>query len=196
MTWWLAAVVALGAAGCTADPPGPPPPAGPWALRALPALEDDPGQREYVGTGFAPVHGRTLGGADIAGTKLVIMVGDDTCTVTVDPRPGASSPAGPSGEVPGSFGYGAARPHSTDRGPTNPAYARPFPGDTLVGPYTVGAGNARPDFDYITVGCGEDGLAVKVEGVPADAGVRLAPGGLRSRREGTDLYLTVGRVRD
>ncbi|GLW74500.1 hypothetical protein Kpho02_67980 [Kitasatospora phosalacinea] len=186
--WASAAALAAAAlaAACTAQPSShkstQPAPTGSWALQSVKPAVVDPELQSQIDALPAASGSRILGVADIAGSRLVIAVRGDTCqalTLSVTGHAGT----GPSA-------ISAPRPNVADAAPKA---HKEFPGNLLAGPYTQVSGVAEPYFQYVTMGCSENEIAVRLEGFDPNEGVSLKGDGARSWVEGKYLYVTIGR---
>ncbi|GLW59509.1 hypothetical protein Kpho01_75190 [Kitasatospora phosalacinea] len=181
-----AAVVAAAlAAACTAQPPphknAQPYPTEPWALQLVKPATVDPELQAELDK-FPPTStSRILGVAKIAGSRLVIAVQGNTCQALTLSSATGSNDFSPSV-------IGVSRPASTDS--TIQGHAD-FPGNLLAGPYAKSGGIATPYFQYVTIGCSENEIAVQVEGADPTAKISLSGDAARSWVEGKYLYVAV-----
>ncbi|WP_152645029.1 hypothetical protein [Kitasatospora griseola] len=179
-------VAALTAAACTTESSrssGQSAPSGQWALQTLKPAPADEDIQTRIDAPPEKSKARILGVADIAEARLIIALRDDTCQVMTLPADGRSHTAPSS--------VGAPRPGSKA---AISEERKAFPGKVLSGPYSQASGIAAPYFPYIYLGCSESGIAVQVEGVAPDVKVALAGDSARSWRDGTNLYIAIGRT--
>ncbi|MFB8236855.1 hypothetical protein ACFC58_09910 [Kitasatospora purpeofusca] len=114
---------------------------------------------------------------------MVLTVRNDTCQVAFLTAPLTEAAA----TAPTSVGA---------RRPTGSVYSdshQGFPGNVLTGKYTL-ASAQFPPFEFVTVGCSEKAMTVRVEGAGTSAEARNKAGdSLKTWRDGQDIVVTVGR---
>ncbi|MEV6979180.1 hypothetical protein [Kitasatospora sp. NPDC093806] len=113
---------------------------------------------------------------------MILAVRNDTCQVSfLAARPTDATTTAPTS-------VGSQRPSA---GVSSDSH-QGFPGDVLTGKHTQASAQI-PLLGFVTVGCSEKAMAVRVEGAAVSAGVRNKAGdSLKSWRDGQDIVVTVG----
>jgi hypothetical protein len=154
---------------------------GPWSLARFPAIEPPAQVRAAVDAPPAREKARILGLVELAGTDAVLAVRGDFCQVFVVPDPATGRTDGP-------FELGAQRPT-----PTNSSTSRnDFPGTELAGSYTQAHGIAGPYYPYLDLGCSDDAMIVRIEGVAPEVNGH-ATGDARTWRADRYTFISVGQ---
>ncbi|MFH9353815.1 hypothetical protein [Kitasatospora sp. NPDC017646] len=168
------------AAACTDDGTTSQQQSGPWSLDATAAAPVDSVVQRSIDAPPAKGTAKILGIADVSGTGVVLAVRNGTCQVALLPdeltEPTALS------------SFGSSRPTASSFADTHVN----FPGNVLAGTYTQASAQLSP-FQFMTLGCGEKALTVKIEGNGSSVQVQKKTGdSLRSWKNGTDVLLAVG----
>ncbi|MFJ2862426.1 hypothetical protein [Kitasatospora sp. NPDC087314] len=154
-----------------------------WALDGLAATSAAPAVQRSIDALPARGTAKILGIAEVSGIDVVLAIRNGTCQVSLLP----DGLAEPTTAAPDSLG--SQRP--TVGGGFSDAH-RDFPGSVLAGAYTQASAEMTP-FTFMTVGCSEKAMAVRIEGVKDSAEARKKSGdSLRSWRDGPDTLLAVG----
>ncbi|WP_459651169.1 hypothetical protein [Kitasatospora sp. Ki12] len=124
---------------------------------------------------------KILGIAGIADTDVILSVKDGVCQVALLPaaltEPTTTAPASVGSPRPA--GHNSSDAHEE------------FPGTVLDGKYTAASARLEP-FQFATVGCSEEAMAVTVEGIGESLPVKKAGDSLRLWREGQNAVIAVG----
>ncbi|WP_329926164.1 hypothetical protein [Streptomyces sp. SP17BM10] len=134
-----------------------------------------------------PAKGRAkvLGVARVSGTDVVLALRNGICEAAFLP----AGSVGPTTTAPASFG--AQRPVGGDGDSDSHGQ---YPGTVLAGHYTRATSLMEP-FAFADLGCSEDGMALRLEGVGESEPVRKVTGdSLTHWRSGRDVLMTVGNV--
>ncbi|MFF9646241.1 hypothetical protein [Kitasatospora aureofaciens] len=168
-------------AACTDDGTPPQQQSGPWFLDATAAAPVDSVVQRSIDAPPAKGTAKILGIADVSGTSVVLSVRNGTCEVALL----TDGLTEPTATAPDSVGSPRPTASSADTHVD-------FPGNILAGTYTQASAQLVP-FKFMTVGCGEKAMTVKVEGIGSSTQVEKKTGdSLRSWKNGTDVVLTVG----
>ncbi|MFI9323250.1 hypothetical protein ACIGXI_26205 [Kitasatospora aureofaciens] len=169
-------------AACTDHGTTPQQQSGPWLLDATAAAPVDSVVQRSIDAPPAKGTAKILGIADVSGTSVVLAVRNGTCQVALLPD-GLTEPTT---TAPDSFG--SERPTASSSADTHLV----FPGNVLAGIYTQASAQLVP-FKFMTLGCGEKAMTVKIEGIGSSAQVKKKTGdSLRSWKNGPDVLLAVG----
>ncbi|MBD0693020.1 hypothetical protein BG452_40040 [Streptomyces sp. CBMA123] len=170
------------AAACTDDGTAPQQGSGPWFLDATAAAPADAVVQRSIDAPPAKGTAKILGIADVSGTSVVLSVRNGTCQVALLPD-GLTEPTSTAPDS-----VGSPRPSASSFADTH----GDFPGNVLAGTYTQASAQLIP-FKFMTLGCGEKAMTVKMEGIGSSAQVQKKTGdSLRSWKNGTDVVLAVG----
>ncbi|MEV6212024.1 hypothetical protein [Kitasatospora sp. NPDC051914] len=181
-----AAVLAAALAACTpASPPPPDGPKGPWALEQLAPAPVTPDVQAAADAPPATGHAKIIGLADLPGARIVLALRAGRCEALL--LPPATAPAGGAGAA----SFGAPRPI----GEISPTVDRKeFPGGIIETPYSRSSGISTPYFDYLSLGCSENAMAVRLEGAPAKESATTLGDSVQTWRDGRYFYITAGRA--
>ncbi|MGW2255158.1 hypothetical protein ACWCXH_33975 [Kitasatospora sp. NPDC001660] len=178
------ALLAAATAACTDD--GAPqgkgtPPA--WPLDGLAAAPVDSAIQSAVDAPPAKAPTKVLGVARISATDVVLALRNNTCQALFLP----DKTTGQVTTAPTSIG--AQRPEAGTASSDNHDQ---FPGTVLAGTYTQASSPMEP-FAFVTLGCSEKGMVLKIEGAGESAQVQKKAGdSLRSWTSGRDVLVAVG----
>ncbi|MFE5586915.1 hypothetical protein [Kitasatospora sp. NPDC056531] len=170
------------AAACTDDGTAPQQESGSWFLDATAAAPADAVIQHSIDAPPAKGTAKILGIADVSGTSVVLSVRNGTCQVALLPD-GLTEPTATAPDS-----VGSPRPTASSFADTHVD----FPGNVLAGTYTQASAQLSP-FKFMTLGCGEKAMTVKMEGIGSSAQVHKKTGdSLRSWKNGPDVVLAVG----
>lgn len=173
------ATAALAAACTSSTPSGTP---ASWKLAELPTVQAAPTIQATIDAPPSNGHAKMVGLVDIGEVSLVLAVRGDFCEAyLVSDIPGKNLPTAPTS-------VGAKRPSPAESSDSHDA----FPGSALSGRYTQGHILASPYFGYVDLGCSEEAIAVRVQGVPAQEAIRPVGATVQTRRIDGNLLISVG----
>ncbi|MFI6449503.1 hypothetical protein [Kitasatospora sp. NPDC050543] len=182
-----AALAAVLTAACTATGSTTPTDnyaTGPWALDQVTGAPASSLLHASVDAPPAKGQAKILGLVEVAGVNIALTLRGNSCEAYIL----STSLAEPM--TTGPTGFGAQRPA---RGTPSSDEHQSYPGTVLSGTYTQASGTTSPYFDYLSLGCSEKSMSVKVEGVPSDAQAVAIGDSTRVWRQGRDLLVTVGQ---
>ncbi|MEW1913774.1 hypothetical protein AB0442_36005 [Kitasatospora sp. NPDC085895] len=180
-----AAVLAAALAACTpASPPPPDAPKGAWALEQLAPAPVAPEVQAAVDAPPATGHAKIIGLAGLPNARIVLAVRAGRCEALLLPTTAPADATAPTG-------LGAPRPTGEI---SLPADRKEFPAKIIDSPYSRASGIATPYFDYLSLGCSENAMGVRVEGIQTTTAASTVGDSVQTWRDGQYLYVTAGRA--